>query len=259
MFRRSRFRLPASPLLPLLPSWSEVGPFSGSMGRYNVPIVKMVGRTDDLSEEDYHTLTQEHLLQLSQSIQRVKDVIYSSLLVSLGGLGTLSFLVLGDLISLGSASLALRISLSAFAVALPLLAAAYWNVKIWHGAAEPSPKVYRRASEAQVKQLGALRLYTPAPGRFPKENEPFTALVTELNFAGLLVILPAALVVFTGIVGALWHVFWIAAIAFVIAVIVGAVFIGRTAIYRLFKLRHSSHAIKSGAPPRVLPCGHAGW
>ena len=228
MFRRTR------PSQVPRPPAAHVGPFAKlEAGRYQVPISYSILIPGEISEDDYQALIQKQLQKLRQDVQKAKDTIYSALLVALGGLGTLSFLVLGDLISLGSADLALRISLSAFAVALPLLAASYWNVKIWHGAVEPHPRIRSGLSQAEEEQLNAVHFYAESSGLARTGGEKFVALLTNVDFAGLLMIVPAALIALIGLASALWHVFWIASLAFLVAVIIGCILIGRTAFYRL--------------------------
>jgi hypothetical protein len=48
------------------------------------------------SDSDREARIENGLKQLSQRVQKRKDTIYAILLVTMGGLGTLSFLLLGD-------------------------------------------------------------------------------------------------------------------------------------------------------------------
>jgi hypothetical protein len=176
-----------------------------------VRISNSISIPDGISDDDRRALIGKGLKQLHQRVQRVKDVVYSSLLVTIGGLATLSFLLLGDLITLGQPDLALQISLSAFAVALPLLAASYWNLRIWR--AIPAPK--------------STINYSSKPGN---DTEQYARFSTDLAYMQLLIIVPVVIMTLIGVVGVLWHVFWIASIVFVVAVILSCGFIAGSSI-----------------------------
>jgi hypothetical protein len=178
-----------------------------------VPISDSISIPDEISGDDRRALIENGLKQLHQRVQKVKDVVYSSLLVVIGGLATLSFLLLGDLITLGRPDLALQISLSAFAVALPLLAASYWNLRIWRAIPVPNPTI----SVSRSAKSG-------------NDTERHVRISTNLAYMQLLTIIPVAIVVLTGVVSVLWHAFWIASIVFAAAVILSCGFIAGSSI-----------------------------
>ena len=200
----------------LIVSW--VGSFLSSPSKTCIMSIssKPVPIPSGISDSDRNALIGNGIKQLRQRVQGIKDTIYALLLVTMGGLATLSFLLLGDLITLGAPDLALQISLSAFAVALPLLAASYWNLRIWHAIPVPWPttRVHRDTKAGNEIQEDAV-------------------LSTKLSYMQLLTIVPAAIITFAGVVSALWHVFWIAGIVFLAAVILGCSFIALSSVQHL--------------------------
>lgn len=176
-----------------------------------VRISNSISIPNGISDDDRRALIGNGLEQLHQRVQKVKDVVYSSSLVAIGGLASLSFLLLGDLITLGRPDLALQISLSAFAVTLPLLAASYWNLKIWRAIPAPEPTIN----------------YSAKLGNDAEQHVKFS---TNLAYMQVLTIVPVVIMMLIGVVGVLWHVFWIASIVFVVAVILSCGFIAGSSI-----------------------------
>ena len=214
----------------LLTIW--VGDFLNSpSGTCTAPISSSISIPNGISIDDRRALIETGSEQLFQRVRKIKDVVYSSLLVAMGGLGTISFLLLGDLITLGSPDPALQISLSAFAVVVPLLAASYWNLRIWHAIPDPEPIV---------------NVHRPAePGDEIKEYAVFS---TDLAYMQLLTIIPAAIMTFVGVVSVLWHVFWIASIVFVVAVILSCGFIAWSSVQH-FRISYSGRRAEIKAAP----------
>ena len=175
-----------------------------------VPIIKKQAIPQGISDDDLRDLTRNCLDQLHQRVQRVKDIAYTSLLVTIGGLATLSFLLLGDLITLGRPDIALEVSLSAFAVTLPLLAATYLNLRIWR--AMPVP-------EAAVRTASSV-----------------CSCSIRLPYMQLLTIVPVIVTTLVGVVSVLWHVFWIAGVAFIVAALLCCGFIIGSSVqhYRVY-------------------------
>ena len=187
-------------------------------------ISRSVRIPDNTSDDDSLALAQSGLEQLRRNLQRIKDIIYSSLLVAMGGLTALSSLLLGALITIGSYDLALQVSLCAFAAVLPLLAASYWNLKIWYGIPIPAPSVEIIRHEGSSREI---------------KEAHFSA---KLSYMQLLIFVPATFITFIGVAGALWHMFWIATVVFAVAVILGCGFIGALSIQ---SIRQSSGRIFS--------------
>jgi hypothetical protein len=178
-----------------------------------IPVSTSIPIPGEISEDDRRTLIKNGRKQLHQKLEKIKDVVYSSMLVVIGGLATLSFLLLGDLITLARPDLALQISLSAFAVTLPLLAASYWNLRIWRAMPAPEPTIN-----------------LPSPEKLVDDTGEYAKFSTKLAYMQLLTIVPVVVMTFVGVVSVLWHVFWIASIVFVAAVILSCGFIAASSI-----------------------------
>jgi hypothetical protein len=151
----------------------------------------------------------------NENQQRVKDLIYSTLLLVNGGLVALSFLLFQGLISLGVVDLATGISLIAFAVALPLLAASFWCIKIWYGTFQP-PRHMQKVTSPDGK-------------KYVRFESSVTSKLTGnfVDVTGLWIVLLTAGITFIGIFATLWHAFWVASVIFIVAVIIGCGFVLR--------------------------------
>jgi len=178
-----------------------------SSSTYGVP----EAMSKDESQALIEALTQWEI----ENQQQVKDLIYSTLLLVNGGLVALSFLLFQGLISLGVVDLATGISLIAFAVALPLLAASFWCIKIWYGTFQPPRHMQKVTSPDGKKYV-----------RF--ESSVSSKLTGNfVDVTGLWIVVLTAGIAFIGIVAALWHAFWVASVIFIVAVIVGCGFVLR--------------------------------
>lgn len=197
--------------------------FAPSVKRYSVSISRSISIPDNISDDDRQALIKDGLAQLRQSAQESRDVIYSSLLVAAGGLATFSIVLLGAVITLGSLDVALQISLSAFAVVLPLLAASYWSLKIWYTTLDARPVAHSGLTKEQQERLSASSNFSS--GEFRGESEEYVVFLTTISYAQLLTFIPVSLIALAGVASLLWHVFWIASVIFVIAVALGCSFI----------------------------------
>ena len=216
MFRRNRSKqVPVPDSSPFY--------FAPSVKRYSVSISRAISIPDNISEDDRQDLIKNGLKQLSQSAQESRDIIYSSLLVAAGGLATFSIVLLGSLITLGPLDVALQISLSAFAVVLPLLAASYWSLKIWYATLDSRPEAHGGLTKEQEERLSAASDFSS--GEFRGEAKEYAVFLTTISYAQLLTFIPVSLIALVGIASILWHAFWIASVIFVIAVALGCGFI----------------------------------
>jgi hypothetical protein len=217
MFRRNR-----SKQIPI----PEPSPFyfAPSIKRYSVSISRSISIPTNISDDDRQALIQNGLKQLRQGVQESRDIICSSLLVAAGGLATFSIVLLGALITLGSLDVALQISLSAFAVVLPLLAASYWSLKIWYATLDSRPEAHSGLTKEQQERLSASSIFSS--GEFRGEDKEYAVFLTTISYAQLLTFVPVSFIALVGVASVLWHVFWIASVIFVISVALGCTFIG---------------------------------
>src|ERR1051326_5297540 len=216
MFRRNRSKpIPAPEPSPFY--------FAPSVKRYSVSISRAISIPDNISDDDRQALIQDGLAQLRQSAQESRDVIYSSLLVAAGGLATFSIVLLGAVITLGSLDVALQISLSAFAVVLPLLAASYWSLKIWYTTRDARPEANSGLTKEQQARLSAASSFSI--GEFRGDSKEYVVFATTISYAQLLTFIPVSFIALVGVASILWHAFWIASVIFVVAVALGCSFI----------------------------------
>jgi hypothetical protein len=188
-----------------------------------VSVSRFISIPENISGDDRQALIQNGLEQLRQSAQESRDIIYSSLLVAAGGLATFSIVLLGAVITLGSLDVALQISLSAFAVVLPLLAASYWSLKIWYTTLDSRPKAHSGLTKEQQERLTVSSHFSS--GKFREEDKEYAVFLTTISYAQLLTFIPVGFIALVGVASVLWHVFWIASVIFVIAVALGCSFI----------------------------------
>jgi hypothetical protein len=198
---------------PIALALAVINFFTSPSTTCTVPISNSISIPNGISDDERLTLIKNGLEQLQQTVQKVKDVVYSSFLVIIGGLATLSSLLLGALLPLGRPDLALQISLSAFAVALPLLAASYWSLKIWHAIPVPEPTIN-----------------VPHAAKSGNDTEEYADFSINLAYMQLLIIVPVAIMALIGVFSVLWHLFWIASIVFVVAIFLSCVFIAWSSI-----------------------------
>jgi len=216
MFRRNRSdRIPIPEPSPFY--------FAPSVKRYSVSVSRAISIPDNISDDDRQALIQDGLRQLRESVQQSRDTIYSSLLVAAGGLATFSIVLLGSLITFGSLDVASQISLSAFAVVLPLLAASYWSLKIWYTTLDSRPEAHSGLTKEQEERLSASSHFSS--GKFSGEGKEYAVFLAAISYAQLLTFIPVGFIALVGIASVLWHVFWIASVMFVIAVALGCSFI----------------------------------
>ena len=216
MFRRNRSKqIPVPESSPFY--------FAPSIKRYSVSMSKAISIPDNISDDDRQALLQDGLERLRQSAQESRDIIYSSLLVAAGGLATFSIVLLGAVITLGSLDLALQISLSAFAVVVPLLAASYWSLKIWYATLDAKPEAHSGLTKEQQERLSASSNFSS--GEFRGEGKEYAVFLTTISYAQLLTFIPVSFIALVGVASVLWHVFWIASVIFLIAVALGCSFI----------------------------------
>jgi len=183
---------------------------------------------DDLSEAAYRQLVASLLDQARGVEKGFKDLVTTALFATIGGLAGVTSLILGALLVASPFDLILNVALVALGLALPLLASAFWCTRIWSSTPQSRPGVtivpYERGAE----------LYRPGdPYRAPRASAPVgtkaVRVQSDFGVSSLWPALVASSVTFLGITTALWHSFWGAGVAFLVAVAVGFGFIFRSA------------------------------